>query len=99
MSSRYSKRHYEDVARILKAEAIGWAPQFQAPVDHLMSVFAGLFAADNPPTCHCGATIGTSHPCNTGSGGHVIEGGFDRELFLAACGLEFGQSLPYPNKY
>jgi len=41
-------------------------------------------------TCHCGATIGTSYPCNTGSGGHVLEGGLDREQFLVACGLESG---------
>ncbi|KKK55252.1 hypothetical protein LCGC14_3076430 [marine sediment metagenome] len=81
--SRHSKQIYEDVAEVFHGEAT---------VDNLAHDFADLFAADNPPRCvNCG------EPATTTGGGschyvpqlgeHNFEGGFDRERFLAACGL------------
>jgi len=93
MSNRYSKQHYEDVAKIIFRLEL--TPQM---IGRVALDFADLFASDNPPACHCGATIGSQHPCNTGSGGHVIAGGFDRERFLASCGLEFGPKPTIPKQ-
>ena len=73
--SRYSKEHYEDVARILSAEFATQKPaNLHGPIRNLIYDFADLFAADNPPACIEGQC--PSH------------GGFDREQFLAACRLE-----------
>ncbi len=61
MTTRYQKRHYEDVARLLRERS---EHIFDEPlVRQVIEIdFADLFAADNPD--------------------------FDRERFLAACGLE-----------
>jgi len=77
VSSRYSKRHYEDVARLINESWPVEAADREAEevvLFSLVSRFADLFAADNPPSgkdCLC-------HECR----------GFDRERFLTACGLE-----------
>ncbi|KKL54077.1 hypothetical protein LCGC14_2269030 [marine sediment metagenome] len=74
MSSRYSKRHYEDVARILRADRM--EARIRPEDDTLANVtadFADLFAADNP---RCAFLDCQMHK------------GFDRARFLAACGLE-----------
>ncbi|KKK48053.1 hypothetical protein LCGC14_3149030, partial [marine sediment metagenome] len=80
--SRYTKQHYEDVARLLKDYAL--------PVS-LINRFADLFAADNPPSSRCW-NCGDSKEaagaiCTRPNEGHRF-GGFDRKQFLAACGLE-----------
>ncbi len=88
--SRYSKQHYEDVAEILSEH--GGYVTARVVTDDIVRAFADLFAADNPPRCvNCG------EPATTTGGGschyvpqlgeHNFEGGFDRERFLAACGL------------
>jgi hypothetical protein len=97
MTTRYQKQHYEDVAEIIKAElarrrergspSFGKALTLPTP---LVDDFADLFAADNPPSTrcwHCGASEGTMPPCRYPAQEHNY-GGFDREQFLAACGLE-----------
>ena len=82
MTTRYQKKHYEDVAAIL---CIGAAADVKLAVSDvtgtLIRQFADLFAADNPGACSC--PPGEEHPskCN-------MRGGFDRERFLTACGLE-----------
>ena len=90
--SRYSKQHYEDVAKVLK-ENRAWARQMdsthgRAVMASTIGQFADLFAADNPPSTHCwhcGSNRNVVTDCT-----HVEHnyGGFDREQFLAACGLE-----------
>lgn len=64
--SRYTRQHYEDIARWLK-ESRAWALQLdsshaRAVMASTIGTFADEFAADNPL--------------------------FDRDRFLAACGLE-----------
>ncbi len=75
MTTRYQTEHYEDVAAILK---------FHCGQVSIVVVgdFADLFAADNPKRCtfHGDHNIGYSKDCKIT--------GFDREQFLAACGLE-----------
>ncbi len=88
MTTRYQKRHYEDVATILRNEFKDWSPQYQRPIPYIAIAFANLFAADNPRRCfaneeHIG---GCTDGCLTGTG--PDNEGFDREQFLAACGLE-----------
>ena len=92
--AKYREEHYEDVARILR-DAIDIASEcnrsdcgckVESPA--IARASATLSAADNPPVCQCGATIGTMSLFNTDHGGHVIKGGFDRERFLAACGIK-----------
>jgi hypothetical protein len=87
--SRYSKQHYEDVARILAEEqhfqeTSGRPEGLSAAgaVINLKHTFADLFAADNPKRCsfHGEHDTGYSEDCKIT--------GFDREQFLAACGLE-----------
>ena len=63
--------------------------------DGMVGAFADLFAADNPPTCtKCGVLCATQQAvslcANDAFAGenHQWSGGFDRERFLAACGLE-----------
>ncbi len=75
MTTRYQKRHYEDVAQLLKDHTAFAEPAVQ----DVALAFADLFAADNPLTCSI--PDGHKGECN-------VEGGFDREQFLAACGLE-----------
>lgn len=88
MASRYGKDHYEDVAKVLK-ENRAWAIKMDSShargaMAATIGTFADLFAADNPPTCHI-----TIHrllldwPCSS-----LCTEGFDRDKFLAACGLD-----------
>lgn len=90
--SRYTKQHYEDVARLLAGnrDATGLVRERNGAIGDLANDFADLFAADNPPTCiDCGARRGETDP-NSDPGAHLYEHHFDRERFLAACGLETG---------
>lgn len=89
--SRYTKEQTEDVAGILSRH-YGYASG-DVLLGVLLAAFADLFAADNPPTCiNCAEEHGTSEVCVTVGSRcheeHSFEGGFDRERFLAACGLE-----------
>jgi len=95
MTTRYQKSQIEDVAKLLAAEyeaAQTWNEAAAHAIKRAALNFADLFAADNPPRCvNCG------EPATTTGGGschyvpqlgeHNFEGGFDRERFLAACGL------------
>ena len=90
--SRYTKQHYEDVARILGSEFATQKPaNLHGPIRNLIYDFADLFAADNPPTCrlqhHLDLAICHARPSDA-SATHEFEGGFNPEQFLAACGLE-----------
>ena len=90
MTTRYQKRHYEDVARLLYG-AVQDASNKDRWVDmELVHEFADLFAADNPPVCRvCDDDEGTGSICTCSCGGHHhFEGGFNRKQFLEACGLE-----------
>ncbi len=93
MTTRYQKEHYEDVARIL-SDAIGIASDCDRPdcgckveSPAIAQDFADLFAADNPKRCsfHHNAVVHNEIGYLNGDC-HI--GGFDRERFLAACGLE-----------
>ena len=98
--SRYTKQHYEDVARTLKEQATyysgivndGQAIVAGVVLGRTIEDFADLFAADNPPACQvCGytGTTGTGSPfCCQSMQGHNFKGGFDGKQFLEACGLE-----------
>lgn len=98
--SRYTKEHYEDVARTLTdfwADSANWSLYCEVPSE-LVRNFADLFAADNPKTCiHCGYLesafdLAAGEICDSADGRtrdeHNFEGGFDRAQFLAACGLK-----------
>ncbi len=98
MTTRYTEEQIGDVARILRAErdaglaALG-KNQGSDAVACAMIDFADLFAADNPAYCiNCGAPAITDEVCASAGGRlydeHLFEGGFDREKFLDACGLE-----------
>ena len=98
MTTRYQKRHYEDVARLLYG-AVQDASNKDRWVDmELAHEFADLFAADNPSTecCkYCGVTPPIFTPtCLERGGGreHVVvdSNSFNRKQFLEACGLESG---------
>lgn len=95
--SKYQRQHYDDVARVL-SHARAHEPRFgtgeftaigQAIID-----FADLFAADNPPYCqYCRNTPTPASAATQCVQVHLGEpheyiGGFDRERFLKACGLE-----------
>jgi len=90
---RYSKGHYE-VAQLIKAlivvsEGPG-APYVRSQVysANLVSLFADLFAADNPETC-CGEPIDAVYDfCPQRGEAHRYEKGFNRAEFLRACGIE-----------
>ena len=83
-SGRYKQEHYEDVAKALK-ENRDWALQLdnihaRTVMAAIIGTFADLFAVDNPPSeKDC-----LCHECR----------GFNREKFLAACGLK---SEAWPN--
>ncbi|KKM91576.1 hypothetical protein LCGC14_1227140 [marine sediment metagenome] len=87
MTTRYQKSQIEDVARIL-SDAVGIASDCDR-VDcgckmeslAICKDFADLFAADNPPACQAFHGPGHDSSCK-------LAGGFNREQFLAACGLE-----------
>lgn len=94
MTTRYQERHYEDVALIL---CIGATANVELPVRDVTGTFirqfADLFAADNPASCiHYGEMASTASLCISANDRlrdeHNFEGGFDRERFLTACGLE-----------
>ncbi len=101
MTTRYQKSQIEDVAQILRdamLETIDdgkMASRYMddTTIENITYDFETLFAADNPPRCvNCG------EPATTTGGGschyvpqlgeHNFEGGFNREEFLTACGLE-----------
>ena len=84
--SRYSKEHYEDVARLLNGVIIH-AEREERFVDVLLvellvEEFADLFAADSPPACRTHGIIGSERKDDCPN-----DRGFDRERFLAACEL------------
>ena len=87
MTTRYQKRHYEDVARILSwhttAAGVDEDKKRMAALGYLCAHFANLFAADNPRQCYLHGIHGGS--CN---GAQCIMVGFDPVTFLKACGLE-----------
>ncbi|KKM75854.1 hypothetical protein LCGC14_1386130 [marine sediment metagenome] len=93
--SRYTKEQCEDVALILSTPIelrIGrlHAETYSSTVGQLAKDFADLFAADRPPSSHCwtcGSSKEAGFTCTRPDGEHRF-GGFDREHFLAACGLE-----------
>ena len=77
--SKYQDSHYEDVAAILLEHIL---LSHVSPMNRdLVNTFADLFAADNPPFCNAipYPYDHDRHDC--------VEGGFNREQFLAACGL------------
>lgn len=102
MSSMYSKRHYEDMA-IFVAElpspgsTPGPVKAIEVVKRRIAERLADRFAADNPTNVYCGY-------CGTTEGNpsvilcperglglvhsFIYHKGFDRERFLAACGLE-----------
>lgn len=91
MTTRYQKRHYEDVAQFLKTNKPHNNYGNPSTAQNLLKGYHGMlcgrfadsFAADNPPVCQVGSHDG---PCTPTC---LIEGsGFDRARFLAACGLE-----------
>lgn len=98
--SRYTREHYEDVARLLHAarekfSGTGGTGEALGAIRTLAHDFANLFAADNPPTCSkCGVLCATQQAVNYcaddafAGRNHVWDGGFSRTDFLAACGLE-----------
>ena len=80
--SKYQEQHYEDIASFIadmlrcRFGVPGGIGAYEAA-----DYFAALFAADNPPMCNL--PDGHDGECNQKG-----EGGFDREWFLKACGLE-----------
>ncbi len=85
MTTRYQKEHYEDVAGLLRAaqEMFGEENEVIGILAHSVSI---LFAADNPRKCRgCGLVENINNALHQG---YDWGGGFDREQFLAACGLE-----------
>ena len=87
MTTRYQKSQIEDVARILAEEKhfqeTSGRPEGMSAagaVINLQHTFADLFAADNPPMCRVGSHDGPCTPV-------CWLDGFNREQFLAACGL------------
>ncbi|KKL14520.1 hypothetical protein LCGC14_2514850 [marine sediment metagenome] len=85
MTIRYQKRHYEDVTYIFATRGMPDIVRAQ-----LVGDFADLFAADNPRRCFANEEhVGDcTDGCLTGTG--PDNEGFDREQFLATCGLEVG---------
>lgn len=88
--SLYTKQHYEDIAKLIRDS---WPEAVPEDINEvilfsLANKFADLFATDNPKRCDaCGSSMGTSTQCPYNKD-HLFEGGFDREQFLTACGLE-----------
>ena len=86
MTTRYQNEHYEDVAGVIasfvrcQVSVLGGAHGAE-----MADAFANLFTADNPRKClGCGLIEDAS---NTLHQGYDWGEGFDRERFLAACGL------------
>jgi hypothetical protein len=98
MTTRYRESHYEDVARILANtfdDHSRSCPDFHEGedviLDDLAERFVTLFAADNPESVYCGYCgddKGTTSICTRPNEKHNFEGGFNRDKFLAACGIE-----------
>ena len=94
MTTRYQTQHYEDVARfIADIRRLQYSTPGGATPAYMADWFADLFAANNPASCiHCGDDVGTAVGCTNANGRtydeHLFEGGFDRDRFLKACGLE-----------
>ena len=87
MTTRYTEKHYEDVASILhEAKRIETDIGRLLPSEGYADEFADLFAADNPQRC----TAHIACPYNRSDGRdndcHIY--GFNRARFLAACGIE-----------
>ena len=88
MSTRYTKKHYVDVAKLLSCSTTYHGTSRKSVDGGIMALtqvildFADLFAADNPKRCtfHGDHDTGYSEDCKIT--------GFNREQFLAACGLE-----------
>jgi hypothetical protein len=77
MTTRYTEKQIEDVARIIREHHAGLLETYSRPNHECMAAdFAGLFAADNPSGC--GPDIHDG-PCFSA---------FGRKQFLEACGLE-----------
>jgi len=96
--SRYTKEHYEDVARTIRLEREHWeglpndaqTAMAESILTHWSNSLADLFAADNPPgsRCwNCGDDNESMALCTRPNEGHNF-GGFNRKPFLEACGLE-----------
>lgn len=86
--SRYTREHYEDVARILSRERVAQEPANRhGPIYNLIYDFTDLFAADNPQACSV-CRVPKVDAIRHHDGSHHFVGGFDREQFLAACGLQ-----------
>ncbi len=100
MTTRYQKRHYEDVAEILLGQISSVPPlnwigriaevETNATVKRIAYRFVGLFAADNPPIC----SLPDEHTGDCEYTGGKATTGFDREQFLVACGLGAGDDGP-----
>ena len=97
MTTRYQSEHYEDVARLLSTVSVQHNSRLKAKggmevVVQLISDFAGLFAADNPPDDYCGycGVQPPFHvPCLENTEHSIYHHkGFYRADFLSACGLE-----------
>ncbi len=96
-SGRYRQEQYEDVANLLRGHNTATNDTHKLLLQSLTLDFADLFAADNPPNCNIcrapkeetalcfGAVLGAA---SKSPGKHDFAGGFDREQFLAACGLD-----------
>ncbi len=85
MTTRYQKSQIEDVARVLSyhTTAAGMDDEQERMqwLTWIAKSFVDLFAADNPPIMkHCW--------CYPECTDVRQVSGFDRERFLAACGLE-----------
>ncbi len=102
--SRYNKEHYEDMALFIKElPSPGSTPPPVKAIEvvkrRIAERLADRFAADNPPTCiHCGRSgdeatglcLGPQDYLN-----HEVGGGFNREQFLAACGLKMEEKVEH----
>ena len=90
MTTRYQESQIKDVARII--EDLWLFPDAHEIISSLAGDFANLFAVDNLPSSRCwtcGNTKEAAPICTRPDGDHRF-GGFNRERFLAACGLESG---------
>ena len=92
---RYSEKHYEDVARILRLRYDYYRRyEPRLALESTAQAFVILFAADNPLRCRLcrvpdvGAAKEIPH---TDSSEHEFTEGFDRKKFLEACGLGEGE--------
>lgn len=95
MGNLYRRQHYDDIASLLAKK--GPSHPSMIMVKSICKDFADLFAADNPSICvNCGGqkgcvSEGVRTVCISTDrlrGEHNFKGGFNRERFLAACGLK-----------